>query len=197
MGDYMNATFVQRFFAYIIDILIVVILLNLVTFNINVDKLNNLNSEITNYLAEYDPTNVEEVEKLMDLQYQYEKESVPVNVISLVIIFGYFVCFQFFNKGQTIGKKLLKIRTVGSDNKKIAFWQIFVRSLFIHQILVNTISLILIAVCPKNIFIQAYSILTLLQSVFIIITMLFVLYRKDKRGLHDLIVNSYVISERG
>ena len=197
MGDYMNATFVQRFFAYIIDILIVVILLNLVTFNINVDKLNNLNSEITNYLAEYDPTNVEEVEKLMDLQYQYEKESAPVNVISLVIIFGYFVCFQFFNKGQTIGKKLLKIRTVGSDNKKIAFWQIFVRSLFIHQILVNTISLILIAVCPKNIFIQAYSILTLLQSVFIIITMLFVLYRKDKRGLHDLIVNSYVISERG
>lgn len=197
MGDYMNATFVQRFFAYIIDILIVVILLNLVTFNTNVDKLNDLNSEITNYLAEYDPTNVEEVEKLMDLQYQYEKESVPVNVISLVIIFGYFVCFQFFNKGQTIGKKLLKIRTVGSDNKKIAFWQIFVRSLFIHQILVNTISLILIAVCPKNIFIQAYSILTLLQSVFIIITMLFVLYRKDKRGLHDLIVNSYVISERG
>ena len=193
----MNATFVQRFFAYIIDILIVVILLNLVTFNTNVDKLNDLNSEITNYLAEYDPTNVEEVEKLMDLQYQYEKESVPVNVISLVIIFGYFVCFQFFNKGQTIGKKLLKIRTVGSDNKKIAFWQIFVRSLFIHQILVNTISLILIAVCPKNIFIQAYSILTLLQSVFIIITMLFVLYRKDKRGLHDLIVNSYVISERG
>ncbi len=197
MGDYMNATFVQRFFAYIIDILIVVILLNLVTFNTNVDKLNDLNSEITNYLAEYDPTNIEEVEKLMDLQYQYEKESVPVNVISLVIIFGYFVCFQFFNKGQTIGKKLLKIRTVGSDNKKIAFWQIFVRSLFIHQILVNTISLILIAVCPKNIFIQAYSILTLLQSVFIIITMLFVLYRKDKRGLHDLIVNSYVISERG
>lgn len=197
MGDYMNATFVQRFFAYIIDILIVVILLNLVTFNINVDKLNDLNSEITNYLAEYDPTNIEEVEKLMDLQYQYEKESVPVNVISLVIIFGYFVCFQFFNKGQTIGKKLLKIRTVGSDNKKIAFWQIFVRSLFIHQILVNTISLVLIAVCPKNIFIQAYSILTLLQSVFIIITMLFVLYRKDKRGLHDLIVNSYVISERG
>ena len=172
-------------------------MLNLVTFNTNVDKLNDLNSEITNYLAEYDPTNVEEVEKLMDLQYQYEKESVPVNVISLVIIFGYFVCFQFFNKGQTIGKKLLKIRTVGSDNKKIAFWQIFVRSLFIHQILVNTISLILIAVCPKNIFIQAYSILTLLQSVFIIITMLFVLYRKDKRGLHDLIVNSYVISERG
>lgn len=197
MGDYMSATFLQRFFAYIIDILIVVILLNLVTFNINVDKLNDLNSEITNYLAEYDPTNVEEVEKLMDLQYQYEKESVPVNVISLVIIFGYFVCFQFFNKGQTIGKKLLKIRTVASDNKKIAFLQIFVRSLFIHQILVNTISLILIAVCPKNIFIQAYSILTLLQSVFIIITMLFVLYRKDKRGLHDLIVNSYVISERG
>ena len=41
MGDYMNATFLQRFLAYIIDILIIVILLNLITYNINFDKRND------------------------------------------------------------------------------------------------------------------------------------------------------------
>ena len=193
----MNATFIQRFCAYIIDIFIAFILLSLITFNINNDKLSDLNAEITNYLVEYDATDVEDVEKLTDLQYQYEKESFVINIISIVIIFGYFVCFQYFNKGQTIGKKLMKIKIVGNNNKNISFWQILVRSLFIHQILINAINLILIMLCSQNTYIQLYSILTLLQSMFIIITMLFVLYRKDKRGLHDLIANSCVISERG
>lgn len=197
MGDFMNATFIQRFFAYIIDIFIVFILLSLITFNINNEKINNLNLEITNYLSEYDPTDIEQSQKLIDLQYQYEKESMPINVISLILVFGYFVCFQYFNKGQTIGKRLLKIKIVAAENKRVAFWQVFVRSLFIHQILMNILILVLMIFCSKNMFINTYSILTLLQSVFIIITMLFVLYRKDKRGLHDLIVNSYVISERG
>lgn len=193
----MNATFVQRFCAYFIDILILVILLNLVTFNINADKRDELNNEITNFLVDYDASDINDSEKLLDLQYQYEKESFIVNVISLVIILGYFVCFQYFNNGQTIGKKLFKIRVVRSDNGNLSFIKFFLRSLFIHQILINSICLILIKICDKNVYIQLYGILTLLQSMFIIITILFVLYRKDKRGLHDLIVNSSVISERG
>ena len=100
MGDYMNATFLQRFLAYIIDILIVVILLNLITYNINFDKRNDLNSEITNYLTEYDPTNVESVNKLLDLQYQYNKESILVDAVSVIMTVGYFIdqftCFHIY-----------------------------------------------------------------------------------------------------
>ena len=139
MGDYMNATFLQRFLAYIIDILIIVILLNLITYNINFDKRNDLNSEITNYLTEYDPTDVESVNKLLDLQYQYNKESILVDAVSVIMTVGYFIVFQYFNKGQTIGKKLLKIRISGKDNKKVGIGQLVLRSIIIYQILVDEV----------------------------------------------------------
>lgn len=197
MGDYMNATFLQRFLAYIIDILIVVILLNLITYNINFDKRNDLNSEITNYLTEYDPTNVESVNKLLDLQYQYNKESILVDAVSVIMTVGYFIVFQYFNKGQTIGKKLLKIRISGKDNKKVGIGQLVLRSIIIYQILVNITNLILISTVDKMLYLNIYGILTAVQSIFIVITMLFILYRKDKRGLHDIMSGTYVVVERG
>lgn len=197
MGDYMNATFLQRFFAYIIDILIIVILLNLVTYNINFDKRNDLSSEITNYLTEYDPTDVESANKLLDLQYQYNKASVLVDTVSVMITVGYFIVFQYFNKGQTIGKKLLKIKISGKDNKNVGIGQLVLRSIIIYQILVNIINLVLISTVDKMLYLNIYSILTAVQSIFIVITMLFILYRKDKRGLHDIMSGTYVVVERG
>lgn len=193
----MNATFLQRFFAYIIDILIVVILLNLVTYNINFDKRNDLMSEITEYLTEYDPANTEDANKLLDLQYQYNKESILVDTVSVAITIGYFVIFQYFNKGQTIGKKLLKIRISGKDNKQVGIGQLILRSIIIYQILVNIVNLILITTVDKMFYWNIYSILTAAQSIFIVITMLFILYRKDKRGLHDIMSGTCVIVERG
>ena len=48
--------------------------------------------------------------------------------------------FQYFNKGQTIGKKLLKIRISGKDNKKVGIGQLVLRSIIIYQILVDEVS---------------------------------------------------------
>lgn len=197
MGDCMSATFLQRFLAYIIDILIIVILLNLVTHNINFDKRNDLSLEITNFLTEYDPTDTESANKLLDLQYQYNRESILVDTVSVIITIGYFVIFQYFNKGQTIGKKLLKIRVTGKDNKRVGIVQFVLRSVIIYQILVNIINLILIITVNKMLYLNTYSVLTGIQSIFIVVTMLFILYRKDKRGLHDIMSGTCVIVERG
>ena len=197
MGDFMSATFLQRFLAYFIDILIVVVLLNLITYNINFDKRDDLNSEITNYLTEYDPTDIESANKLLDLQYQYNKESDLVDAISVIITIGYFIVFQYFNNGQTIGKKILKIRVTDKNKEKVKFMQLILRSIIIYQILVNILNLISINVFDKMLYLNLYSILTSIQSIFIVVTMLFILYRKDKRGLHDIMSGTFVVSERG
>lgn len=193
----MNATFLQRLFAYIIDILIIVILLNLVTRNINFDKRNEISIEMSNYLTEYDQTDIESVNKLLDLQYQYNKESILVDTVSVIITIGYFIIFQFFNKGQTIGKKLLKIKVIGKNNKKVNLWQFVLRSIIIYQILINSINLILLITVSKELYLNLYSILSAVQSIFIVITVLFILYRKDKRGLHDIMSGTSVVVERG
>ena len=197
MGDFMSSTFLQRFLAYFIDILIVVVLLNLITYNINFDKRDDLNSEITNYLTEYDPTDIESANKLLDLQYQYNKESDLVDAISVIITIGYFIVFQYFNNGQTIGKKILKIRVTDKNKEKVKFMQLILRSIIIYQILVNILNLISINVFDKMLYLNLYSILTSIQSIFIVVTMLFILYRKDKRGLHDIMSGTFVVSERG
>lgn len=193
----MEATFGQRLCAYFIDFIIISILLTLVTYSMDFAKRNEIYDEMLNYYSEYDPTNLEQTEKLLDLQYQYSKESIPTTAISLIITIGYFVVFQYLNNGQSIGKKLLKIRIVGKDNSKVNIMQIFIRSIFIYQIILSITDLIIIYTLNKTDYLNIYGILTWINSIFIIISALFILYRKDKRGLHDFMAKTYVVSERG
>ncbi len=193
----MEATFGQRLCAYFIDFIIISILLTLVTYSMDFTKRNEIYDEMLNYYSEYDPTNLEQTEKLLDLQYQYSKESIPTTAISLIITIGYFVVFQYLNNGQSIGKKLLKIRIVGKDNSKVNIMQIFIRSIFIYQIILSITDLIIIYTLNKTDYLNIYGILTWINSIFIIISALFILYRKDKRGLHDFMAKTYVVSERG
>lgn len=193
----MEATFGQRLCAYFIDFIIISILLTLVTYSMDFTKRNEIYDEMLNYYSEYDPTNLEQTEKLLDLQYQYSKESIPKTAISLIITIGYFVVFQYLNNGQSIGKKLLKIRIVGKDNSKVNIMQIFIRSIFIYQIILSITDLIIIYTLNKTDYLNIYGILTWINSIFIIISALFILYRKDKRGLHDFMAKTYVVSERG
>jgi len=200
MGDLMKATFFQRISAYFIDILIVSVLFSLVTYNINLDKRNDLNEELSNFLLETKDVqsyNEEQAQKLLDLQYEIEKESILVNGISLVVTIGYFVLFQYLNNGQTIGKKLLKLKIVGEDNKKVGLLKMLFRSIIIYGILTGLLNLMLINLLGKNSYLEVYSILTMIQSIFVIISILFILYRKDKRGLHDVMARTNVICERG
>lgn len=212
MGDFMEATFVQRLCAYVIDILIVSIFLSLITYNINFDKLNDLNKQLNNLLEKgyvtekQDKTDVTVEEeltmdeyntKLFDIQYEIEKESILINTISIVIIIGYFIAFQYFNKGQTIGKKLLKIKLTSTNHKKIRLWQVIVRSIIIYGILTGILNIIFINIVNKNTYLGIYNIFTIIQSIFIIVSVLFILYRKDKRGLHDLMSKSSVVLEKG
>ena len=193
----MEATFGQRLCAYFIDFIIISILLTLVTYSMDFTKRNEIYDEMLNYYSEYDPTNLEQTEKLLDLQYQYSKEPIPTTAISLIITIGYFVVFQYLNNGQSIGKKLLKIRIVGKDNSKVNIMQIFIRSIFIYQIILSITDLIIIYTLNKTDYLNIYGILTWINSIFIIISALFILYRKDKRGLHDFMAKTYVVSERG
>jgi len=198
--EIMKATFFQRTCAYIIDILIVSIIFSLITYNINLDKRNELNDELTKFMLDTQDVETyteEQAQQLLDLQYEIEKESVLVNGISIVVTIGYFIVFQFLNKGQTIGKKLLKIKVVSSEDKKVSLLQIILRSIIIYGIITGIFNIIVINILNKMLYLEVYSVFTIIQSTFIIVSMLFILYRKDKRGLHDMMSKTYVICERG
>ena len=78
-------------------------------------------NEIVNISSEEEQNLDDLNNKLIDLQYEYQQESKLASGISLLITFAYFTVFQFLNKGQTIGKKLLKIKVVNKEEKEPSF----------------------------------------------------------------------------
>ena len=115
-----------------------------------------------------------------------------------VLLLFYRIIMELSGKGQTIGKKLLKIRVVDNEtNNPANMKQIILRSLFIYNVISMILSILLVYIIPKNNYFVGVTLITIIESIFIIITTIMVVYRKDKRGLHDIIGKTKVISERG
>ena len=97
--------------------------------------------------------------QLIDLQYKYQQESKTATAISLLITFVYFTIFQYLNKGQTIGKKILKIKVVNKEEKEPNFLTMFLRTFIVQGILTTTISLLAIFILTKELYMETYVIL--------------------------------------
>ena len=92
-------------------------------------------------------------------------------------------------------KKILKLQIIKNDNSEIKIKDIIIRSIFIYNILSLFLTGCFIKILNMKIYNNMYSVLVFIETIFIIITIFFILYRKDKRGLHDLMANTKVISK--
>lgn len=129
-----------------------------------------------------------------DYVYILNKESIPNTIITLLCTLLYFSIIQYFLKGQTIGKKLFKLKVVPSSEKKISILNYLLRSLIVNDVFLNTVGLMFLVFASKNIYQQADNILQVLVSVVEAIIIFLVLTREDSRGLHDLLCHTKVIS---
>ena len=106
-----------------------------------------------------------------------------------------FIVFQYLNKGQTLGKKLLKIK-VKEKGENPSLKSIIIRTVMINNIFSGLLYIILLYILNKKTYYLGYSIVYVIETLFIITSIMFVLYRKDKQGLHDMIAKTEVIEER-
>ncbi len=192
----MKASFFKRISAYIIDYIIIMLALVAITASMNInndvsDKINDL----TNQYRSGDITIDEYSEKIIPLNYELSKRKLPANIATVVVFIGYYVVFAYFNKGQTFGKKICKIKVVNNDGDKPSIWNMLVRSLFIYGIITSLYSIITINFLSMNDFSYSVSVISIIECMFIVITVLMMLYKKDGRGLHDIIAKTNVIGE--
>ena len=130
----------------------------------------------------------------LDLESQIEMNTVNTNAVGFCRLVN--VVFQYMKKGQTLGKKLLKIRVVDKDtNKPTTIVKGLIRSLFTLNIASGVLNILFIYTLNKTSYFLGYGFVGGLEWLFIIITIFFVLYRKDGRGLHDMMTNTTVIKE--
>ena len=194
----MKATFFERLGAYIIDTLIISFIFSLICLGFGEYTSNSkkLMDELDNKLVSNEITTEEYLEEYQGALYNYQKENVLKSSISVALTIAYIVVFQYMNKGQTIGKKILKIRIVDKDTENpVSILRGLLRSLIVYSILSSFLCIIFLYILNKNNYFIGYSTLLILEGIFTLTTIIFVLYRNDGRGLHDMMANTKVIKE--
>jgi len=106
----------------------------------------------------------------------------------------YFVIFTIYKGGSTLGKKILGIKVEASYNQKLTFKSLFIRNLVINGLLYLIIVVLTLYLLPPSIYFTLISIIGFIQITLVIISIFMVLYRQDKRGIHDLLAHTKVVT---
>ncbi len=194
MGSTLN-----RMVAYLIDMAIITIVLTILTAWMPISNTYKEASEErdrqTDLLKSEEISLGQYYENNMKYSFIMEKETVVLTILSIVVSLGYFGTFAYYNNGQTLGKKLVKIKIVDKEKKEVSHLKMLFRSLIINGLIVNIISTLIVLFTTEKEY-QYAIILSFIHSVFLIVSFFMVAFRKDKMGLHDLIVGTNVISLR-
>ena len=118
----MRAKFTKRCVAYLIDIMIVMMISSLITVFTpinNTQKFSNEFTELMNLYEDKEITEPEYLEKYEELNYELSKETVTLSLISIGIYIIYFVVIPVYNKKQTFGKRVMKIKIKNIEDKNV------------------------------------------------------------------------------
>lgn len=197
----------KRLSAYLIDLILVTIVITLATnirfINPTYDKYIESYKEYSDISQEYLQKEIDEEEfinKSNEAYYNVIKYGVSYNLIGSVIILLYFGVFQKYNNGQTIGKKLLKIKVVDDDNKNPKLITLLLRYGILYlpelgSVIIAISNSILIFILSQKYFFIASNIISTIIIVFSIVSFSLVILKSNHKGLHDMIWKTKVVNE--
>lgn len=194
----MKANSYKRVLAYLVDVMIISFVSLLLTYFVPTsENYNKLNKEFETLTIDYrnqEVTMEEYLEKGTDINYQLNKEAVPQTIVSTVLSIIYFVVLTYFMNGETLGKKLMKIKITSNNDKKLTMNNYLIRALVIDSVLMNIITIITILLFSKDIYLTSYNIISYVFSFVYIVSLAMILFSKNGRGLQDILANTKVIS---
>ncbi len=134
--------------------------------------------------------------KYEDLAYKIAKNSSISSAIYIIVTILYFGIFNLITDGQTLGKKLFKLKIVssGSDDSKPNIVSYLIRSVLLYNTIYYLVSLIGIYTLNKENYYLVTNIVYQIQYYIQIIIICMVMLRTDGRGLHDILAKTKVIS---
>lgn len=193
----MKAGFVKRLLAFLIDSVVLSIIFSIITIGY-VSNNNSIEDKLTGYQDKIESGELSEeevVNEYYNLFYNIQKDNRKDNTVNFVLYIGYFIIFGYLNKGQTIGKKLVKIKVVNNNGDTPSIYNMIFRNVFIYGLFTMLFSILFIDIINFKIFMSVYFILSYIECIIVVISFFMVLYKKDGRGLHDIIAKTKVIEE--
>ena len=106
----------------------------------------------------------------------------------MIVIF-YFIIIPIITKGYTLGMYITGIKYEGQINIK----NLFLRNIITTGILQMIVSLILVYLVNNKIYLTISLFLGIIQLLLVIISAFMISYRKDLKGIQDIISNINII----
>ena len=209
----MNKYVYRRISAFLIDIFLVTFVSTIFS------SISYVNPFMENYKVAYDeyreiyksesesvltnPTikNVVDYSNKMSKQiYKIDYSMLFNNIYYLVFSFLYFVLFAYFTNGQTLGKKLFKLKVVRQDGEKVKLSNLMLRtllsgsSIFMGVNIIVVIQLLLLMIPQNQVYFYAILLSSMISYVIEIIGLV-LLFSKEHRSLDDIIGSTKVIDE--
>lgn len=129
------------------------------------------------------------------LSYKLEKNSISQMIIYIVLTILYFVIFNYYTEGQTLGKKILNIKIVNNnESKKLKISNYLIRATLMYQLIYYIARLSTISFLNQENYITFTRVIYNLQNTLDFAIVAFILIRNDGRGLHDILAKTKVIS---
>ena len=194
----------KRLIAFLLDMILVYIFANLlfmVCFNDSYVKnlksseeyLSTINSILEANKKEKDKQVI--LDKTKEINYNFLKSGTTLTIITLTIEIMYFVFAQYFNKGQTLGKKLMKIRIKQQDEEKLNAGLFVLRESVLFVLPIQIIDVICLISTKMNTYFIINNATTNIQNLITIAIIAFILFRSDGRGLHEMLSHTEVVLE--
>ena len=192
----------KRIVAYIIDYFLITLVSSALVYisfiNPKYDEYIEVTEKYNEIMQDYYDRDIdtnEFSEQTREISYELNKNGYVYTIGSIVIIFLYFGVFVYFTKGQTLGKRIMGIRIVSNKNKKVKWYQYFIRAFILNGVILNIVTLI--AICFKeSTYLKIYMTASNFDTILMIILFLMVLFYKEGRGLHDILAGTKVIDVR-
>lgn len=193
-----KALFSQRFVAFMIDLILVSVFTSLVTAiiptNSSIDKLYNQQVKIVENYTSGKIAMQEYVNQLVDINYDIAKQTGIITLVSIAISLLYYVLYVYKNDGQSIGKKIMRIKIKKKDkDKELTMNDLLFRTMILQGTLVSIIGFCTILFLDKDTYLATNSLLNLVQYSILIISFFLVAFTKEKQGLHDIVAKTEVV----
>ena len=192
-----KAMFSQRVLAFLIDLLLLSIICSLITMfvpvNDNATKLYEEQNRVLEGYVEGTVSMEEYVNQMVDLGYDISKQTVIISIVGVVISLLYYVVYPCYNNGQTFGKKLMKIKIKKTNDKELSMNDLLIRSMINNSILVNIVTIALVLFLSKDLYLSTSSLLSSIQYLVLIISLIMIAFTKNAQGLHDKVAKTEVV----
>lgn len=192
-----KALFVQRFIAFLLDIFILSSIASLISYPFldakSIDKLNKNSSEVIEKYTTGEIDMNTYVDEVKGISYQLSQKQGVISLVTLFLSVLYFIVYQYYNNGQTIGKKLMKIKVVSSTDKEITMNSFIFRSLIVNSILVDMVSFAIVIFGNETAYFYGVAICGIIKYTLLLICGFMVMWSKSGMGLHDIIAHTTVV----